>query len=145
MFKFTCLLLCSVVASLSGVSATISDKDKEVIREAVGPFIKECSQGHDDETGSCFVGCFFNKMGIVDASGVYNVDVALTTINAHLKTSSNLSRFEEISKICKHVNGKSVSKGNEVCERAQLVLACALEHKSIATQYKFMSEIVFST
>ncbi|CAD0197734.1 unnamed protein product [Chrysodeixis includens] len=122
-----------VACALAHKAEAIGDKEREAIRESLSPIIDECGQGHDNDAGSCFAGCFFGKLGVVDADGVYNPDNAIKSINAYLKGFGNLSRFEEVAKKCTRVNERPVSKGNEICERSQMAVDCGLEHKYAVT------------
>ncbi|XP_026730661.1 uncharacterized protein LOC113495864 [Trichoplusia ni] len=145
MSKFTCLVLCAVAVSLSSVYAKISDEEKAAIHEAVLPILTECSQAFGvseadiktakedrstDNLNSCFIGCFFKKMGVLDAEGKYNVDQGLSNLSKYIKSDENRAALEEVAKECATVNDEAVSDGAAGCERAQHLVACALAHKA---------------
>ncbi|XP_075977198.1 uncharacterized protein LOC142977281 [Anticarsia gemmatalis] len=144
MSKVTCLLLCVVAASLTKVSA-VTDEEKAAFREAMAPVIAECSSEHGVSEGdiiaakeannaegikSCFLGCVMKKTEILDSKGFYDAEKGLGKLRKFVKSDEDFAKFEEIGRKCSKVNDEPVSDGEAGCDRAKLVLACAMEHKA---------------
>ncbi|CAH0625400.1 unnamed protein product [Chrysodeixis includens] len=126
-------------------TAKVTDEEKAAIRAAVAPLIAECSQQHGvseddikaakeshsaDNLNPCFMGCFFKKAGIFDADGKLDIATGLTKLQKFVKDPETVSKFEQVGKECASVNDQAVSDGDAGCERAKLLVACALEHKT---------------
>nr|ASA40067.1 odorant-binding protein 31 [Helicoverpa armigera] len=146
MSKFTCIVLCVVAASLTkNTHAAISEEEKEAFRAAMAPILAECSEEHGvsekdieaakesgnaDDIKPCFLGCLMKKTETLDAKGLFDAEKGLSQLKKFIKDDEDLAKFEKIGNICKSVNEKAVSDGEEGCERAKLLLACFLEHKA---------------
>ncbi|XP_022827157.1 uncharacterized protein LOC111356886 isoform X2 [Spodoptera litura] len=143
MSKFTCLVLCVVAVSLSGVHATAEEKAAFI--EAVKPYVQECSKEHGvtpediksakaagnaDGINSCFLSCVYKKAEVITEKGEYDVDKALEKLKKFVSNEDDYAKFANIGKKCASVNEKSVSDGEAGCERAALLTSCFLEHKS---------------
>ncbi|XP_075977195.1 uncharacterized protein LOC142977280 [Anticarsia gemmatalis] len=144
MSKFTCLFVCVVAVTLSGVYA-VSEEEKAAFREAVLPLVGECSTAHGvsqediksaKEAGnpeginSCFIGCVFKKLGVLTPQGEYDVDASLEKLRKFVKSDEDFNKFADVGKICVSVNDKPVSDGEAGCDKAKLLLSCFLEHKA---------------
>ncbi|KAJ8719548.1 hypothetical protein PYW08_011723 [Mythimna loreyi] len=141
MFKFSYLLLCAAIVSLSGVAGD----DAEAFREAIKPFVMECAKEHGISEAEitkakeehkvntlkpCFIGCVFKKFEIINDKGEYDVDANLDKIKIFVTNEDHFAKLSDIVRKCESVNEESVSDGTAGCERAVLLAKCFVSLKS---------------
>ncbi|CAB3244391.1 unnamed protein product [Arctia plantaginis] len=144
MAKYTSLLFCIVAASLAAVTA-VTDEEKAVFREAMEPIIAACSAEHSVSEGDikaakelhyadnikpCFIGCVMKKTEILDSNGLYDAEKGLSKLRKFVKSDEDFAKFESVAKKCLKVNDEPVSDGAAGCDRAKLIMACAVENKA---------------
>ncbi|CAB3244393.1 unnamed protein product [Arctia plantaginis] len=144
MAKYTSLLFCIVAASLAVVSA-VTDEEKAAFHEAMEPIIAACSAEHSVSEGDikaakelengdgikpCFIGCIMKKTEVLNSNGLYDAEKGLSKLRPFVKSDEDYAKFESVAKKCLKVNDEPVSDGAAGCERAKLVMACAIENKA---------------
>ncbi|KAJ8719556.1 hypothetical protein PYW08_011731 [Mythimna loreyi] len=141
MNKFTCLVLCIVVASLSSFHVRA---DTPTFRDIVKPFSEACfleypavtndevneaaETGNPNIVNPCFSACIFKKIGFINTKGEYDTNSALTNLRKLVPNDQQYTGLAEVARRCTSVKD-TVADGEAGCERGALLSACFLQQK----------------
>ncbi|KAI5646344.1 PBP/GOBP family domain-containing protein [Phthorimaea operculella] len=135
---FLCILL---AVSFRNVRS-VSPEEMAGLRDAVMPFIEECSKQHGidekdiknikeapDSIDDCFFACVLKKSDTIDEKGMFAPKVALDLAKKYMKNEEDLKNSEQVITECASVNDEDVNDGEAGCDRARLLITCFFTHK----------------
>ncbi|KAI5646345.1 PBP/GOBP family domain-containing protein [Phthorimaea operculella] len=135
---FLCILL---AVSFRNVRS-MSPEEMAGLRDAVMPFIEECSKQHGidekdiknikedpNSIDDCFFACVLKKTETLDEKGMFAPEVALDIAKKYMKKEEDFKKSEKVITECTSVNDEDVNDGEAGCDRARLLITCLITHK----------------
>ncbi|KAJ8720175.1 hypothetical protein PYW07_012218 [Mythimna separata] len=140
MYKFTCFVFYILYAVFTQAESDSSDSGSDEVFDKLS---HECMEKfgvtEDDLNGvvktsdvtnidSCYWGCYFTKMGVLNDKGQFDMNNFQTTMKKMMKDDEDYDNLEKLVKKCEPVKDETVTDGEAGCERGTLFAVCFVKN-----------------